>query len=124
MFYSRYKRESEAARCRVETSRGVITKTALGSIESVDSGVGPPVLVVHGVVGGSDHALGIVQSYLGEGFRIVGVSRSATVAVLFLKTRTRQLRPTCTQPYLIIFKSKRLRCSPPRQEPHHHYSSL
>lgn len=75
IFYSRYIRESETARQSVNRLRGVVTLTSLGPIEQFDSGTGLPVLVIHGVVGGSDHGLGIVRSYLGDGFRTIAVSR-------------------------------------------------
>jgi pimeloyl-ACP methyl ester carboxylesterase len=44
-------------------------------IEYVDNGQGLPILWVHGVVGGSDQGIGMSRMYIGEGFRIIAVSR-------------------------------------------------
>ena len=75
MFYSRYKRELAAARNRVRASGSQIAETRRGSIEYIDWGQGPPVLWVHGILGGADHGPSMAQTYLGEGFRVIAVSR-------------------------------------------------
>jgi hypothetical protein len=53
-FYTRYRRALGAARRRVQLSGSSISETTLGAIEQVTFGEGPPVLLVHGVVGGAD----------------------------------------------------------------------
>jgi pimeloyl-ACP methyl ester carboxylesterase len=74
-FYTRYRRELRAARRRVQLSGSSITETTLGAIEQVTFGEGPPVLLVHGVVGGADHGRGLAGAYFGAGFKVVAVSR-------------------------------------------------
>jgi len=75
MFYSQYKRDLDAARSRVHASGSRVAETEHGPIEYVDWGDGPPVLWVHGVVGGSDQGPAMSQVYMGEGFRTIAVSR-------------------------------------------------
>jgi pimeloyl-ACP methyl ester carboxylesterase len=75
LFYTRYRRELGAARRRVQSSGSSITETRLGAIEQVTFGEGPPVLLVHGVVGGADQGRGLVGAYFGDGFKVVAVSR-------------------------------------------------
>jgi pimeloyl-ACP methyl ester carboxylesterase len=70
-----YKRELEAARARIESSGSVLTSTPRGAVEYLEFGDGPPVLWIHGVVGGCDQGPGMVHAYLGPGFRTVAVSR-------------------------------------------------
>ena len=59
-FSTRYRRELGAARRRVQSSGSSITETRLGAIEQVTFGEGPPVLLVHGVVGGADRCSALV----------------------------------------------------------------
>jgi pimeloyl-ACP methyl ester carboxylesterase len=75
IFYTRYRRELGAFRRRVPSSRSSITETRLGAIEQVTFGEGPPVLLVHGVVGGADQGRGLVGAHFGDGFKVVAVSR-------------------------------------------------
>lgn len=75
MFYSRYKRDLAAARSRVRTPGSRVAETEHGPIEYVECGIGSPVLLVHGIVGGADHGPGMAQTYLGDGFRVITVSR-------------------------------------------------
>ena len=76
MFFStRYRRELSAARRRVQSSGSSITETTLGAIEQLTFGEGPPVLLVHGVVGGADQGRALAGAYFGDGFKVVAVSR-------------------------------------------------
>lgn len=75
MFYSQYKRELDVARSRVRESGSCVAETERGMIEYVDNGYGLPVLWVHGIVGGSDQGIGMSRMYIGEGFRVIAVSR-------------------------------------------------
>ena len=75
MFYSRYRRELAMAESRVRASGSQIAETGHGPIEYIDCGHGPPVLWVHGILGGVDQGPGMAQTYLGEGFRIIAISR-------------------------------------------------
>jgi len=74
-FYPRYRRELAAARRRIELSGTSITETKTGRIEHVTFGQGPPVLLVHGVVGGADQGRALADAYFGDGFKVVAVSR-------------------------------------------------
>jgi pimeloyl-ACP methyl ester carboxylesterase len=75
MFHSRYKRDLDAARGSICTCGSCVAETRLGPIEYIASGEGPPVLLVHGVVGGCDQGPDMAQAYLGAGFRTIAVSR-------------------------------------------------
>src|SRR5262245_45572256 len=49
--------------------------TALGSIEVAREGDGPPVLVVHGMPGGSDQAVALGRFLVGQGLSVIAPSR-------------------------------------------------
>lgn len=55
-----------------------VLNTLLGPIEPVARGEVPPVLVAHGVVGGRDRGKGIVDAFVGEGFKTFSISPSWT----------------------------------------------
>lgn len=46
-----------------------------GNIEYLLTGVGPTILVSHGVTGGVDQGIGLSKDYLGEGYRLLFISR-------------------------------------------------
>jgi 2-hydroxy-6-oxonona-2,4-dienedioate hydrolase len=70
-----YRSDIRDAEQRLASLESVLAGTGRGEIEYLDYGDGPPVLVVHGVVGGCDHGPQITRSYLGDGFRSIAVSR-------------------------------------------------
>jgi pimeloyl-ACP methyl ester carboxylesterase len=70
-----YNRDLEAAKARIREAGCRLARTSHGAIEYVDFGEGPPVLWVHGVVGGCDQARRMASSYLGDGFRVIAPSR-------------------------------------------------
>jgi pimeloyl-ACP methyl ester carboxylesterase len=71
---SDYRRELEEARQRVLTG-SQLAKTRLGPVEFVALGDGPDVLWVHGIVGGADQGPMMSRALLGQGFRILSISR-------------------------------------------------
>ena len=76
MFFStRYRRELERRPSARQSSGSWITQTTLGAIEQLTFGEGPPVLLVHGVVGGADQGRALAGAYFGDGFKVVAVSR-------------------------------------------------
>lgn len=75
VFLSGYRRELAAAGERVQGAGSVVAGTARGPVECALAGTGPPVLSLHGVVGGVDHGLALADTYLGAGYRAVAVSR-------------------------------------------------
>lgn len=52
-----------------------LVDTALGPVEVARAGDGPPVLVVHGMPGGSDQAVAMGRFLLDEGFSVIAPSR-------------------------------------------------
>ncbi len=72
--YYLYRRDMDAARARV-SSGSQVANTPCGPIEYADVGKGPPVLVVHGAGGGFDQGLELAQPLIGNGFRVIAVSR-------------------------------------------------
>lgn len=52
-----------------------VIDTSLGPVEVARTGVGPPVLVVHGMPGGSDQAVAMGRFLVNEGFSVVAPSR-------------------------------------------------
>jgi pimeloyl-ACP methyl ester carboxylesterase len=75
MIDTRYQRDLAAARSRVRASGSRLVETPLGKIEYIDCGHGAPVLWVHGILGGADQGPAMAQTYLGDGYRIIAVSR-------------------------------------------------
>ena len=69
-----YGRDMAAARARVAAGSRMID-TACGPVEYGELGDGPPVLVIHGAGGGYDQGLTLGQYLLGDGYRIVALSR-------------------------------------------------
>lgn len=72
--YPRYQHEMDAAREQLLAGSQVI-ETASGPIEYADVGDGYPVLVVHGAGGGYDQGLILAQTFIGDDFRWIVISR-------------------------------------------------
>jgi pimeloyl-ACP methyl ester carboxylesterase len=66
--------EMGAARSRLLAGSRVVS-TACGPVEVAEAGEGPPVLVVPGAGGGFDQGMAFAHSAVGEGFRVIAVSR-------------------------------------------------
>lgn len=75
MFYSKYKSDLKEQYRRISSLKSEIFETPAGTIEYLDYGSGQPVLLIHGVVGGCDQAADMSDSFFGEDFRIIAVSR-------------------------------------------------
>ncbi len=72
--YYDYSRDLEAAGSRLEgTSK--IAQTASGPIEYAVMGEGRPLLMVHGSGGGWDQGLDFAQTFVGNGYQVIAVSR-------------------------------------------------
>jgi 2-hydroxy-6-oxonona-2,4-dienedioate hydrolase len=72
--YLRYRNDLRAARERVATG-GRIIETECGPVEYGVSGVGAPVLVIHGAGGGYDQGLLIGSLGMAEEFQVIAPSR-------------------------------------------------
>ncbi|WP_227134114.1 alpha/beta fold hydrolase [Halorubellus salinus] len=72
--YATYRRERDAAYARVAPTEHHVAHTPVGDVEYRDRGTGVPVLVSHGIVGGSDQAMQIGNSLVDDA-RIVAPSR-------------------------------------------------
>ncbi|HQR65999.1 MAG TPA: alpha/beta fold hydrolase [Thermoanaerobaculia bacterium] len=70
----RYRRDIRRARERITVGSRIV-ETPCGPIEYGVSGDGPPVLVVHGAGGGFDQGLEIAGPLVGNGLRVVAMSR-------------------------------------------------
>jgi pimeloyl-ACP methyl ester carboxylesterase len=64
-----------AARARLAAVETAIAHTPYGSVVYVDEGVGVPLLVSHGVLGGHDNVRDLVNLWIGPGYRTIGPSR-------------------------------------------------
>ncbi|TIU75625.1 MAG: alpha/beta hydrolase, partial [Mesorhizobium sp.] len=68
--------KNELGRMRDAASRGsVVAKLDIGPIEYADSGVGTPLLSIHGAGGGFDQGLANAANFVGEGVRVIAPSR-------------------------------------------------
>lgn len=72
--YASYQRDIRQARERV-ASGGQIVETPCGTIEYALTGMGPPVLIVHGAGGGYDQGMDFGEPLAKRGFRVVAMSR-------------------------------------------------
>ena len=70
-----YVRKKRIAQQRLENISSKVVNTTHGKIEYVISGEGYPIIVSHGITGGVDQGLGMADTYIGEGFQIIAVSR-------------------------------------------------
>jgi pimeloyl-ACP methyl ester carboxylesterase len=59
----------------VRGAGATVYATAQGPIEALIFGDGPPVLCIHGVIGGADQAPLMARAFVGDGFRIIAISR-------------------------------------------------
>lgn len=71
--YVRYRREMRAIGAAVESGSS-IAETEAGPIEYAESGVGEPLLVIHGAGGGYDQGL-LLGHDIGQGYRVIAPSR-------------------------------------------------
>lgn len=72
---SRYRREIQAARRRVDSLGSQVIETACGQIEYARVGEGAPVLMVHGAMGGFDQGLWLAHAYDLLHYQVISVSR-------------------------------------------------
>lgn len=71
-----YLRDMRAARARLTAlERRYLQSSHYGSIEYAVHGAGPALLMSHPLFGGFDAGLGLVTTYVGEGFRVIAPSR-------------------------------------------------
>lgn len=70
-----YGKDLHAGRERIAAIRSRVFKSSQGEMEYLLTGTGPVVLISHGVTGGVDQGLGLAGMYLGEGYRLLCVSR-------------------------------------------------
>lgn len=75
--YRSYRRDLRTATERLADRDSEVVGTSLGTVEYATGGDedGVPVLVSHGICGGVDAALASGLGILGDGYRVVGVSR-------------------------------------------------
>jgi hypothetical protein len=73
--YGRYRADLRRARQRLEAGGSQVVETTCGPIEYATFGDGPPVLVVHGILGGFDQGIASARPTLGNEFRAIVPSR-------------------------------------------------
>lgn len=73
--YLPYRRDIRQAYTHLESLEREMIDTACGPMEVAIQGEGKPVLVIHGIGGGFDQGLGLAQSYIGIGYRVIAPSR-------------------------------------------------
>ena len=71
----RYRRDLRRERQRLAAVERSVIETPFGRVEYAQVGDGPPVLVVHGVFGGCDFAVGVGRVNLPPAFRVISPSR-------------------------------------------------
>ena len=75
LLYLPYRRDIRNAYDHLESLERQIVETDCGPIEAAIRGEGEPVLVIHGISGGFDQGVGISQSSLGDGYKVIAPSR-------------------------------------------------
>ncbi len=70
-----YRRDIQAAYRKLENMERQTFQTACGPIEAALRGEGEPVLVSHGISGGFDQGLGLVEAHLSPGMLAIAPSR-------------------------------------------------
>jgi pimeloyl-ACP methyl ester carboxylesterase len=72
---SRYMRDIQAARRRLDNLGSQVIDTTCGPIEYAQVGAGYPILVVHGAMGGFDQGLWLANSFDITKYQVISVSR-------------------------------------------------
>jgi len=72
--YTDYRQQLRAAQERISNASRLV-QTPCGPIEYAIAGDGTPVLVVHGAGGGYDQGLDFARPLIGNGFRVIAMSR-------------------------------------------------
>jgi pimeloyl-ACP methyl ester carboxylesterase len=72
---ARYRRDLKRDWARLDTFDRLLVETPFGRAEYAQAGYGPPVLVVHGVLGGFDFGVGAGRVNAPPGHRIISPSR-------------------------------------------------
>ena len=72
---ARSRRDLRQDRDRLAAFRPAIVDTPFGRVEYAEAGQGPPVLIVHGVLGGYDFGVGIGRTNAPPGHRVISPSR-------------------------------------------------
>lgn len=75
VLYLPYRRDIQNAYAHLDSIERRVIQTDCGPIEAAIRGEGEPVLVSHGIGGGFDQGLGLVDAYLGDGYRVIAPSR-------------------------------------------------
>jgi 2-hydroxy-6-oxonona-2,4-dienedioate hydrolase len=75
LVYARYRRDMGAAQGRLRGAGSQVIETGCRPMEYATHGEGSPVLVVHGILGGSAQGLVIAGGNLGNGFHSIVPSR-------------------------------------------------
>ena len=73
--YLRYQSDMRRAYADIEESANETVETSIGTVEYCTQRDGAPVLVSHGIVGGSDQTIQTGESLLETDVHLVGVSR-------------------------------------------------
>ncbi len=73
--FQSYRSEMKQFYTNIEKANSDILETSYGKVEYLYQGEGIPVLVVHGMAGGFDQALQTGVGLLGDGYKIIAVSR-------------------------------------------------
>ena len=88
LVYLPYRRDIRNAYGHLESLERQIVETDCGPIEAAIRGEGEPVLVIHGISGGFDQGLGISESFLGDGYKVIAPSRFGYLGTPMLANAT------------------------------------
>jgi 2-hydroxy-6-oxonona-2,4-dienedioate hydrolase len=72
---ARYRRDLQRDQARVAKFEPSVIDTPFGRVQYAQAGDGPPVMVVHGVLGGFDFGVGVGRVNVPDGYRIISPSR-------------------------------------------------
>jgi pimeloyl-ACP methyl ester carboxylesterase len=75
VIYLPYRRDIRNAYAHLDSIERQVVQTECGPVEVAIQGEGEPVLVIHGIAGGSDQGLELAKAYLGDGYKIIAPSR-------------------------------------------------
>src|SRR5215207_11464103 len=72
---ARYRRDLRRDQARLAMFAPSVIDTPFGRVEYAHAGDGPPVMVVHGVLGGFDFGIGVGRVNVPAGYRVISPSR-------------------------------------------------
>ena len=102
--YLEYHQDLFKHRSQIGEIQSKVYQSKYGDIEYLLTGDGPTILISHGVTGGIDQGMGLVDAYIGQGYRFLFVSRFGYLKSSIPKEASAKLQATVYKDLLDYLK--------------------